>query len=234
MTPLRVILVDDERLARLHLTKLLRHHPDVQFLGEASDLAEAIALLATTKPDLLFLDVSMPPENGFDLLPHVPIGTRVVFVTAHADHALRAFEENALDYLLKPLKAERLAATLDRLRAALPLAAPLESILLGDAKHWRRVLPEAISAVFAEGNYSRVHLLNGSKFLQRRPLQDWLDLLHKNGFIALSRSLVVNPAAVQGLEMTGRQVAHLRLQGFPDPIPLGRTATRRARRALTP
>jgi two-component system LytT family response regulator len=156
---------------------------------------------------------------------------RVVFVTAHSDFAVRAFEENAADYLLKPVKPERLAATLDRLGHSSPLPDG-GSFLLGDAKDWRKVAPDSISAVVAEGNYSRVHLREGQKFLLRRPMQDWLSLLGSNGFVALSRSLVVNPAAVLGMETSGRQLACLRLQGIREPVRLGRTAARRARDIL--
>jgi two-component system LytT family response regulator len=232
MNPLRVILVDDERLARQHLAALLREQPGIIVAGEAGDLTEAIALLAREPPDVIFLDVSMPPENGFDLLPHVPAGTRVVFVTAHADHAVRAFDEKAADYLLKPVKPERLAATLDRLGGSLPSPDGPTSLLLGDAKEWHRVPREFISAVFADGNYSRIHLMAGQKFLMRRPIQDWIRLLGRKGFVALSRSLLVNPAAVLGMESVSRQLADLRLQGILEPVRLGRTAIRRARSLL--
>jgi two-component system LytT family response regulator len=231
MNPLRVIVVDDERLARQRLVAMLRDQPGILVAGEAGDLTEAIALLAGEPPDVIFLDVSMPPENGFDLLPHVPACSRVVFVTAHSDYAVRAFEENAADYLLKPVKPERLAATLERLGIFSPLPDG-KSLLLGDARDWRKVAPDSISAVIAEGNYSQVHLREGQKFLLRRPMQDWISLLGRKGFVALSRSLVVNPAAVLGMETSGRQGAFLRLQGILEPVTLGRTATRRARGVL--
>lgn len=97
MIPLRVVLVDDERLARQRLAALLGEQPAITLAGEAADLSQAIALLAGHSPDVIFLDVAMPPESGFDLLPHVPAGTHVVFVTAYEQHAIRAFEENAVD-----------------------------------------------------------------------------------------------------------------------------------------
>jgi two-component system, LytTR family, response regulator len=116
-----------------------------------------------------FLDVSMPPESGFDLLPHVPVGSQVVFVTAHASHAVRAFEAAALDYLLKPVTPERLAITLKRLGETEALPAEERLLLLGDGRQWKKIPPAGIAAVFAEGNYSCCHSIEGERFVLRRP-----------------------------------------------------------------
>jgi two-component system LytT family response regulator len=232
MNRLRVILVDDERLARQQLSKLLHQQAGVHLLGEAANLAEAIALLAGEPPDVVFLDISMPPENGFDLLPHVPPSTQVVFVTAHSEHAIRAFESKALDYLLKPVLPERLTQTIERLHEMASLKRTTASVVLGDQRNWEKIPVEAISAVIGDGNYSHVHTLTGGNFFVRRPMRDWEKLLSAAGFVVLSRSLVVNPAAFVRLEVVRREEAILYLIGIPEPIQLGRTASLRARRQL--
>jgi two-component system LytT family response regulator len=232
MNRFRAILVDDERFARRQLTKLLQAQSCVQLVGEAGNLAEAIYLLAGEPPDIIFLDISMPPESGFDLLPHVPPATRVVFVTAHAEYAVRAFEAKALDYLLKPVLPERLAQTIERMQEMALFQSASASVILGDRRNWEKIPVGAISAVMGDGNYSRVYTLAGSDFFVRRPMREWEELLVAAGFIVLSRSLLVNPTAFTRLEVIRREEALLQLIGLPDPIPLGRTAALRARRQL--
>ena len=232
MNRLRAIIVDDERLARQQLTKLLQAQSGVQLVGEAANLTEAIDLLAGEPPDVIFLDISMPPESGFDLLPHVPPATRVVFVTAHAEHAARAFDSKALDYLLKPVQPARLAQTIEHLHEMALLQSRAASVVLGDHRSWEKIPVEGIAAVVGDGNYSRVHTLEGSDFFVRRPMREWEELLSAAGFVVLSRSLVVNPAAVVCLEVIRREESLLHLIGLPDSIPLGRTAALRDRRQL--
>jgi two-component system LytT family response regulator len=234
MKALRTLIVDDERLARQQLGELLNEYPGIQLAGEAAGIAEAVALLEGEPPDVIFLDISMPPESGFDLLPHVPVGTQVVFVTAHSVHAIRAFEENALDYLLKPVTPERLAVTLKRLGETEALPAGQRLLLLGGDRQWKRIPPAGIAAVFAEGNYSRVHSMEGEKFLLRRPLRGWLAELQGGNLVQLSRSMLVNPAAILQLERQGRDGGVVRLQGIEGATPLGREAIRLAARALAP
>jgi two-component system LytT family response regulator len=184
-------------------------------------------------PDLVFLDISMPPESGFDLLPHLPLATRVVFVTAHASHAIRAFEENSLDYLLKPVTPERLALTMKRLAENGLLPADERHLLLGDGDSVVKLPLAHLSAVFAEGNYSRVHSREGEKFLLRRSLREWLAELEGTNLLQLNRSILVSPAAILQLEKQGRGGGIIRLQGIEEAIPLGREAMRLAARAIS-
>ena len=110
MTACRAVIVDDERLARRELAFLLQSHPEVQLVGEAGSVQEAARLLESLQPDLLFLDIQMPRESGFDLFERTRVAAQVIFVTAHDEFAVRAFEVNALDYLMKPVNPERLQA----------------------------------------------------------------------------------------------------------------------------
>jgi two-component system LytT family response regulator len=117
--PLRVLIVDDEPLARARARRVLATLPGVELVGEAGDAGEARVVFAATRPDVLLLDIQMPGEDGFALLASLQPRPAVVFVTAYDQYAVRAFEENAIDYLLKPYRAERLAAALARSREQL-------------------------------------------------------------------------------------------------------------------
>jgi two-component system LytT family response regulator len=117
------IIVDDERLARRELAGLLRAHPELTLAGEAASVDEAAELVRRVDPDVVFLDIQMPRRSGFELLEAAEVRGRIVFVTAHDVHALRAFEVNALDYLLKPVHPARLAVTVGRLLAPPPTSA---------------------------------------------------------------------------------------------------------------
>src|SRR5262245_3689425 len=114
---MNALLVDDERLARQELRRLLGAHADVTIVGEASNADEAVARLAEPSIDLVFLDIQMPGGSGFDVLERIDRVPLVVFTTAFDEYAVRAFEVNAFDYLLKPVRPERLAAALDKARA---------------------------------------------------------------------------------------------------------------------
>jgi two-component system, LytTR family, response regulator len=113
----RAMLVDDEPLARRRLRRLLAEHGGIEIVGEAGDGAAACGLIAEVKPDLVFLDVQMPGMSGFDVLTRLRERPNVIFVTAHDEFAVRAFEEQALDYLLKPVEPARLERALARLAA---------------------------------------------------------------------------------------------------------------------
>jgi DNA-binding LytR/AlgR family response regulator len=114
---MRALIVDDERLARGELRRLLGRHPEIEIVGEAGDKAQARAAIEALQPDLMFLDVQMPEGSGFDLLASLHAAPLVVFITAHDDYAVRAFEVSALDYLLKPIEPRRLAAAVQRVLA---------------------------------------------------------------------------------------------------------------------
>ncbi len=116
---IRTLLIDDEDLARQEMRHLLGAHPDILILDETADAADALTKIRHYRPDLIFLDINMPGKNGFDLLAELDESPHVVFVTAYDEFAARAFETNALDYLLKPVRPERLEKALLSVREAL-------------------------------------------------------------------------------------------------------------------
>ena len=224
MNKLRAIVVDDESLARKRMADLLAGQPTVNLIGEAEDIAAAVALVERHNPDLVFLDISMPPESGFDLLPHLSLNTGIVFVSAYSEHAVRAFDENAIDYLLKPVAPERLAKALERVQKNLHEPTEARFVLLKDQKKCRKVALNRLGAIIAESNYTRVLTMDGESFLIRRPFKEWQRDLQACSFVTLDRSLLVNPAAIAGFEIAHRNLGHLQLIGCSQPIPLGRTA----------
>jgi len=160
---MKALIVDDERIARQELRRLLAAHPGVEVAGDARSGQEALELIPKLAPDLVFLDIQMPGMTGFELLERLDDVPQVVFTTAYDEYAIRAFEVNALDYLLKPIAPARLAAALERVR---PRTAPLrlEQVFVRDGERcW--ILPVAdILLLESEGNYTRVY------FGQERPL----------------------------------------------------------------
>src|SRR5213595_351931 len=114
--PIKAIIVDDERLARTELKKLLQDFSDIDVVDEAANVDEGVEKIETQNPDLVFLDIQMPGKTGFDLLAELDRAPHVIFTTAYDEYALKAFEVNALDYLMKPVEPKRLADAIEKLR----------------------------------------------------------------------------------------------------------------------
>ena len=161
---MNVLLVDDEPLARRELRRLLSAHPWVRVIGEASDVEEAGERISRLEPAVIFLDVQMPGGTGFDVLERLDRPPRVIFTTAYDRYAIKAFDVNALDYLLKPIEPERLAAALEKVQTALPSSvarpqrdAPLEQLFVRDGPRCWFVPLDEVSVFTAEGNAVRLH-----------------------------------------------------------------------------
>ena len=206
---MKALLIDDERLARNELRRLLAAHKDVQVAGEAADVTEALARVDELRPDLLFLDVQMPGDDGFSLLeklePPLPL---VIFTTAYDEFAVKAFEFNALDYLLKPVDPVRLATALGKVeaRVAENKAAQNRGRLSADDKVFVRegdrcwfVPVKNIRLLVSEGNYTRIHFDNEKPQLFRS-LTAMEERLDPKQFFRANRKEVINLTWVEGLE----------------------------------
>ena len=200
---MRIVIIDDERLAREELRGLLRELPDAEVVGEAASAAAGVATVLAQKPDLVFLDISMPEQNGFDFLRLLPPPhPRVVFVTAHDAHALRAFEVNALDYVLKPVVPARLAEAYRRASAP-PSGAPArpeverqtlkedDQVLLRDEGRCWFVPVRKIRLLEGEENHTRVWF-EGGQVLLYRTLLSMEERLPTSIFLRANRSQLVN------------------------------------------
>jgi two-component system, LytTR family, response regulator len=199
--PMRVLVVDDERLARAELRRLLAAHPDIEIVGEAADAEQAVAQVAALRPDLLLLDVQMPGASGFDLLEALDTTPEVIFTTAFDQYALRAFEVNALDYLQKPIGATRLADALRRAALRLGMApagmaVPPRRLFIRDGERCWFVALDSIRLFESEGNYTRVYF-DDVRPLMPRSLTQLEERLDPQRFLRASRRHIVNLAHVQ-------------------------------------
>jgi two-component system LytT family response regulator len=168
---MNALIIDDEPLARRELRRLLVAHPSIQIVGEAGDIDEAHERIESLAPEVVFLDIQMPGGTGFDLLGQLDWVPRIIFTTAYDRYAVKAFDVNALDYLLKPIEPERLAAALDKLQATPPAArraahqdSPLVQLFVRDGPRCWFVPLRDVSVFTAEGNYVRM------QWGQERPL----------------------------------------------------------------
>lgn len=205
MTPLRLVIADDEPPARRKLRRLLEREPDIVIEGEAGTGDEAVALLRAVRPDAVLLDIQMPGLDGFEVLEALgDLGEiAVVFVTAYDEYAVRAFEVSALDYLLKPVSEERLSKLLERLRRRQRNPQPPEP------GYWKRILVqgprracfvrvEEIDWIEADRNYLVLHTA-GQEHLVRATLTDFLRRLNPADFARINRSAAVNLNRIQEL-----------------------------------
>lgn len=229
---LRALLIDDEAPARAVLRTLLEDHPEVAIAGEAETLGEARALLAQSGYDLVFLDIQLLGGSGFDLVPHVRPDAQIVFVTAFDRHALRAFEVNALDYLIKPIAPERLAASLRRLGRPAPvsplsspsprLSSPLaldDRVLLKLGTGSERFVRLAdVRMVASCENYSEVLLGGGERLFVRKTMKTWEDLLPPEHFVRAHRRAIVNLQHVERVERLTVSTSLLHLAGASEPV----------------
>ena len=204
--PIQALVVDDEALARRNLTVLLRRDPDIGSVAECGSGLEAIEEIRKSKPDLVFLDVQMPECDGFDVLELLgnDLPPTIIFVTAHDEYALRAFEAGALDYLLKPFDDARFGRALNRAKEKLahylpPRRAP-ERLVVRSQGQMLFLGVEDIDWIEAAGYYACLHVGSDTHIL-RRSLSELEQDLGNERFIRIHRSIVVNLERIRGLEL---------------------------------
>ena len=208
---MKALLIDDERLARQELKSLLADYSEIQVVGEANNAEAAIESIKQLKPDVIFLDIQMPGKNGFELLEEISGLPEVVFVTAYDEYAIRAFEVNALDYLLKPVQPNRLAETVKKIlnkdAAGVSETKAEQTQMLGDndqvfvkdgEKCWFVKLSD-IRLFESEGNYVRVHF-EKNRPLILRSLNNLDERLNNRTFFRASRKHIINLKWVESIE----------------------------------
>lgn len=221
---MKALIVDDEAPARLEMRKLLSLFPDVEVTGDAADVEAALELTALHQPDVCFLDVQLAGESGFDYVARVgERGPRIVFVTAYDRYAIRGFECNAMDYLLKPVEPRRLGETLRRLPAPAPSPAGGQDLVFLKGASTARFVPwSEVRRVESKGNYSAVHLEDGSSVLILRTLKQWMDLAPGGHFLQVHRCILIRPADVRELRLKKDGARELVLSDG-ESVPVGRT-----------
>ncbi len=230
---MRVLIIDDEAPARELLVGMLGKHPQVCPVGEARSVPEAVALCEQLRPDALFLDIEMGELDGFALLERLAgPPPAVVFVTAHEAFAVPAFGVAAVDYLLKPVHPQRLAAAVEKLERHLCLAQPGQKLYLPTDSGVEAVGIDAITHICADENYTSLFVRGGPGFHLRRSMKTWQTILPASQFLRIHRSLLINRLAIAKINTHPGGEGELLLEGHPAPLPLTRRALQRLRRLL--
>jgi two-component system, LytTR family, response regulator len=217
---MKAIIIDDEPPARRELRRLLAGFPWVEVIGEAGNIHQAAEMVELLTPELLFLDIQMPGGSGFDLLTRLEDLPQVIFTTAYDEHAVRAFEVDALDYLLKPIDPARLAGALGRLRKAqaaqtAPPNAVLEKIFVRDGERCWFVPLREVRLLSSEGNYIRLSWGN-SRPLLGRALAALEQRLDPARFFRANRRQIINLDFIESVELGVNGRLHAQLRDGPE------------------
>jgi two-component system, LytTR family, response regulator len=226
---LSAIIVDDERLSRQALKSIIAELEQVEIVGEADNVQAAIVLIDQTQPDIIFLDIQMPGESGFDLLEKINIKAKIIFITAYDEFALRAFEVNALDYLMKPVSPARLKAALDRLNDEEQIDAKPKRRLTNDDRlfiqfrsNYIFLKIDTITHISSAGDYSEVFLNDCKHGLTNKSMQEWEDRLPENNFCRIHRSTIINIDFVVKVEDWFNNSFRVYLKGVEEPFSMSR------------
>ena len=231
---LKAIVVDDERLARKELILMLNDFSNIEIEGEAADISTAQKLLAEKNPDLVFLDIQMPGESGFDLINSIPVNTKVIFVTAFDEYAIRAFDVNALDYLLKPVNPRRLKETIERIEQInisnsgsgdLRKLDEHDRLLvtLNSKLHFIKI--KTISYVSAAGDYTDIKTTENQKGITLKSIKEWEARLPESMFVRIHRSTIVNLEFVDKIEEWFQKSYRIYLKTVEQPFDVSRRYT---------
>jgi two-component system LytT family response regulator len=206
-TLLKSIIVDDEELAREDLKALLKNFNDIEIVGEAETVEEVKSLIQNFNPDLIFLDIQMPGKSGFEMLEEIQTEAKIIFVTAYDEFAIRAFEVNAKDYLLKPVNKERLSQAIERVKLDQINEDNIQtrllftdSIFLQVNNHYQFVKISSIIKITSAGNYSEIFTSSNVKGLVLKSLKEWEARLPENYFVRIHRNAIINLEFVDHVE----------------------------------
>jgi two-component system LytT family response regulator len=202
MKKIQVIVIDDERSCREELKRMLTPYADIELVGEAANAGEAAIQIAQHQPDLIFLDIQLPGPSGFELLESLPAVPAVLFTTAFDQYAVRAFELNALDYLVKPIRDERFASAMEKVRHSMAAKAALANshanrqLFIKDGEQCHFISVGDICLIESLDNYSRLYAGN-KKIVLKRSLNQWEAMLPADQFFRISRTHLINTGYIQ-------------------------------------
>ena len=242
---LRVVLVDDEPSARRGLRRMLAEFPDIAVTGEAGDLESARQVMHEVRPDAVFLDVELTNGKGLDLATDLPPETLVIVVSTYDLYAIDAFDVAALDFLVKPVKPERLETAIGRLRERLPpvpstpdnnvsptLVTAQGRLQFKTSSASILVSHDAVAFLRAEGDYTRVYLENGQQHLANGLLRVFETRLPAPPFHRLDRSTIVNCAQIQRVNWHASGRSSIHFSNGSNVVEIGRPASKRLRSIL--
>jgi len=233
---MRVIIVDDEELARGVMREYLRAHADVEVVAECANGFEAVKAIAELAPDVVFLDIQMPKLDGFEVVELAGSKPHYVFATAYDQYALKAFEVHAIDYLLKPYPQERLDQAVAHVRTRLgsegpPVAqmateaatrnGPLERVLIRDGSRVHVIAAERIDTIEAQDDYVEI-LAEGKPYLKNQRLSELEEQLDQTRFVRLHRSWIVNVERIERIEQATKD-SHCAVLKDGRKIPVSRS-----------
>jgi two-component system, LytTR family, response regulator len=242
---LKAVIVDDEELARGLVREMLACHSEIQVAAECANGFEAVKAAAEHKPDLIFLDIQMPKLDGFEVLELIECGPAVIFVTAHDEFAMRAFEVHAVDYLLKPFSRDRFEAALEkargRLGARLPSARDLqaaarpasqfaERIVVKDGVNVHVIPVEKLDFAEAQDDYVSLAAA-GKRYLKQQTISSLEACLDPSRFIRIHRSYLVNVERVGSIQPYGKD-SRLAMLSTGARLPVSRSGYARLRALL--
>ena len=206
---LKVVLIDDERLARSELRRMLEEFSDVEIIGEAANSADGIEKVETLNPDLIFLDIQMPDKSGFDMLSQLDKAPHVIFVTAYDEYALKAFDVNALDYLMKPVEPKRLAEALLKVRQKNEeeilsynnrgILSETDQVFVKDGERCWFVRLSEVRLFESVGNYAKV-FFGTNKPLILKSLNALEERLDEKVFFRANRKHIINLRMIEKIE----------------------------------
>lgn len=238
---IRAVIVDDEDLARQIIREMLQPHAEIEIVGECSNGFDAVRTVSELKPDLLFLDVQMPKLDGFEVLELIGNDVAVIFVTAFDEHALRAFEVHAVDYLLKPFRAERFEAALQRAKdrmgrklsasgqelsvAARTPGRYTERLVVKDGTRVQIIPVARLDYAEAQDDYVAL-ATSGKKYLKQQTISSLEAALDPKDFVRIHRSYLVNLERVTRLEPYGKD-SHVAILSDGARLPVSRSGLKR-------
>lgn len=236
---IKALIVDDEDLARSDLHTLLSEIPFVKIVGEANSIKTAIDAIKNYNPDVIFLDIQFPKETGFDLLEKIETKAKIIFVTAFDKYAIRAFEVNALDYLIKPVDPERLAITLERLeettkdnKREIPFNYS-DSIFIEHNSNFYFVKLNTIIIISAIGAYTEVFTNKGLKLIAHKSMKEWENRLPDNTFVRIHRSTIINIDFVEKIDRWYNYSLRIHLKNIEKPLSISRRYVAKIRERMT-
>ncbi|MCX6185952.1 MAG: LytTR family DNA-binding domain-containing protein [Bacteroidetes bacterium] len=237
---IRAILVDDVELMRITLRKVLEQFPNIDLIGEAIDFDSAKELINSTKPDLVFLDIDLNGLTSIDLLNQVNHVPKIIFITSHPDFAIKAFELNAVDYILKPVSTDRIRKAIERLTNDAVSAKQSDSetsaltdggerfeaeqiILLSFDNKMNFIRIKDINYIEAFGNYTKIFMNDGKLSITYNSIKNWDNKLPQDTFIQIHRSSIVNLINVVRIEKWTNDTGRLYLKGIEKPFEISRS-----------